>query len=378
MAPVTRHTTLAPPLLLLSSATMHAATFLGTTPGSWVDSLPAGRCRPRRSAGSRCVVTTAAAEAAEAVSGNVVAVTGATGFVGSRLTQELVGQGNTVRVLTRDVSAAKRKLQAVVTGGAASQLQFYGDRDWAAGVRGASAVVNLAGEPISGRWSADTKSLILSSRVNATKRLVSAMRDCPPELRPRVLVSASAVGFYGTSLSARYDEQSPSGGDYLATVCKQWEKAALGAEELGVRVVVVRLGIVLDRGGGALAKMAPVFELFAGGPLGDGRQWMSWVHRDDAVGIMAQALRDDSWSGCYNATAPAPVRMTQLCSSLGAAMGRPSWAPVPEFVISLALGEGGKVVLEGQQVLPTRTLSAGYSFQYRDVNAALRQVVGRR
>ena len=369
--PAPRHVTQSdPPKMNCTAASLSA------TLGGWVDG---NRSRPRRCCRPAHFVTTAAAAAAEtdAVPGNVVAITGATGFVGSRLTQELVGQGKTVRVLTRDVPAARRRLQAVVTDGSSSQLEFFADRDWAAGVRGASAVVNLAGEPISGRWSAETKTLILSSRVNATKRLVAALASCPPELRPRVLVSASAVGFYGTSLSARYDEQSPSGGDYLATVCKQWEKAALASQELGVRVVVVRLGIVLDKGGGALAKMAPVFELFAGGPLGDGRQWMSWVHRDDAVGIMVQAMNDNSWQGCYNATAPAPVRMTQLCSSLGAAMGRPVWAPVPEFVISLALGEGAKVVLEGQQVLPTRTLSAGYSFRYGDVNSALRQVVKR-
>ena len=308
---------------------------------------------------------------------DVVAVTGATGFVGSRLTQELVRRGAVVRVLTRDVVAARRKLQPLV-GSAASKLQYHGEGDWAAGVRGASHVVNLAGEAISTRWTPETKREILQSRVGATARLVSALRLCPAEQRPRVLVSASAVGFYGTSLSGRYDEQSPSGQDYLATVCRQWEAEAQQAKQLDVRVVILRLGIVLDRGGGALAKMAPVFELFAGGPLGDGKQWMSWVHRDDAVGIFVKAMEDSSWDGCYNATAPAPVRMNELCSSLGAAMGRPAWTPVPEFIIQVALGEGAKVVLEGQQVLPTRTVAQGYNFQYADVNKALRQVVGAR
>ncbi len=215
-----------------------------------------------------------------------------------------------------------------------------------------------------------------------------------------MLVSASAVGAYGSSASARFDESSSMGSDYLSQVCRDWEAAAAPATELGARLVVLRMGIVLDRGGGALAKMAPVFQMFAGGPLGDGRQWFSWIHRDDAgaratpappplsclanantytsyaVGIIMKALTDDALSGVYNATAPRPVRMNELCSSLGAVMGRPAWLPVPEFAIQALLGEGAKVVLEGQQVLPTRTLAAGYAYKYGDVTAALRQVVG--
>ena len=304
----------------------------------------------------------------------VVAITGATGFVGSLLAKALCKEGAVVRVLTRDVAAARRKLPSWDYGPA--PLQFFNEADWTSGVRGATHVVNLAGEPISSRWTPAVKQAILHSRVNATNRLVAALRACAAEERPGVMVSASAVGFYGSSASARFDESSSSGSDYLSSVCREWEAAAApAAEELGARLVVLRMGIVLDRGGGALAKMAPVFQIFAGGPLGDGRQWFSWIHRDDAVGILMKALSDDSVVGVYNATAPRPVRMNELCNSLGAVMGRPAWLPVPEFAIQALLGEGAKVVLEGQQVLPTRTLGI-YSFKYETVTAALRQVVG--
>ena len=193
-----------------------------------------------------------------------------------------------------------------------------------------------------------------------------------------MLVTASAVGYYGTSSSSRFDESSGNGSDYLAEVCREWEAAAMPAAALGTRLVVLRMGIVLDKGGGALASMAPVFQAFAGGPLGDGRQWLSWVHRDDAVGIICRAIEDASVSGAYNVTAPRPVRMGEFCQSLGAAVGRPSWLPVPEFAVQVLLGEGAKVVLEGQQVLPTRTLASGYRFRFSEVAPALRDIISSR
>ena len=166
------------------------------------------------------------------------------------------------------------------------------------------------------------KRSILTSRVGATSRVVDALRSCPPEERPSVLVTASAVGFYGTSSSLRFDESSASGSDYLAAVCRDWEAAAAPAAALGTRLVVLRMGIVLDKGGGALASMAPVFQVFAGGPLGDGRQWFSWVHREDAVDIVCRALSDASFSGAYNVTAPRPVRMGVRDCALSGARAR--------------------------------------------------------
>ena len=303
----------------------------------------------------------------------VVAVTGATGFVGSALVRRLLQSGARVRVLTRDVPKARRTLPAVPID------CFYDEAAWGKGIAGSTAVVNLAGEPISkGRWSPEVKRLIKTSRLGATTRVVSAMGDCLPEERPAVLVTASAVGYYGTSSSSRFDESSGNGSDYLAEVCREWEAAAMPAAALGTRLVVLRMGIVLDKGGGALASMAPVFQAFAGGPLGDGRQWLSWVHRDDAVGIICRAIEDASVSGAYNVTAPRPVRMGEFCQSLGAAVGRPSWLPVPEFAVQVLLGEGAKVVLEGQQVLPTRTLASGYRFRFSEVAPALRDIISSR
>jgi uncharacterized protein (TIGR01777 family) len=240
-------------------------------------------------------------------------------------------------------------------------------------------VVNLAGEPIAGgRWNDAVRAEILDSRVRATKVLVYALRALAAqgETLPRALVQTSAVGFYGTSPVERFEESSSSGKDYLSLVCREWEAAAAPAEALGVRLVVLRSGIVLGPGGGALAKMVPAFSAFAGGALGDGRQWMSWIHRDDAVGLIIRALQDeDALSGVYNATAPTPVRMNELCQALGNVMGRPSWLPVPELAIQLLLGEGAKVVLEGQQVLPVRTLQSGFKYKYADVTSALRAVI---
>jgi uncharacterized protein (TIGR01777 family) len=245
--------------------------------------------------------------------------------------------------------------------------------DWQQVLVGCEGVVNLAGEPIAeARWTPEQKQTILNSRVVTTQNLVEAMRQADPH--PRVLVNASAIGFYGTSEVATFDESSSSGDDFLAQVCQQWEAAAKAAESRGTRVVILRLGIVLGPGG-ALAKMLPPFRMFAGGPIGTGRQWFSWIHRDDVVDLIVTALTDSSWQGIYNATAPHPVRMTELCKQLGRVLNRPSWLPVPSFALEALLGEGAKVVLEGQRVLPSQTLAAGFKYEYPDLPQALEQVL---
>eukprot|EP00897_Mesotaenium_endlicherianum_P009131 jgi/Mesen1/8246/ME000444S07395 len=297
-----------------------------------------------------------------------VAVTGATGFVGSRLVQRLLQDGGNVRVLTRDVPRARNALPGH------ARMSFSAPAEWDAAVRGCSAVVNLAGAPISQRWSSQVKATIKTSRLEATRRVVDAINAAPPELRPGVLLSSSAVGFYGTSETGSFDEKSPSGRDYLAEVCREWEAAA-GKKGTGVRLVLLRSGIVLDRDGGALAKMLPIFKLFAGGPLGSGQQWFSWVHRDDLVSLIVEALRNPSYSGVVNGTAPNPVRMAELCSQLGAALGRPSWLPVPSTALQLVLGEGATVVLEGQRVLPSRAQELGFSFKYPNIEDALSAIL---
>lgn len=294
-----------------------------------------------------------------------VAVTGATGLIGQRLVEILISEGYNVRVLTRNPAAAKTKLK--IPG-----LQFASPVQWKSAIHGSKAVINLAGEPIATRWTPDLKEEIKRSRVQVTKRVVDAINGIPEDQRPEVLINASAVGFYGTSESATFNESSASGDDYLAEVCRAWEDAAIQAN---CRVVMLRTGIVLAKEGGALAKMVPVFSMFAGGPLGSGKQWFSWIHRDDVVGMIMTAIDNSEWNGVYNATAPNPVRMGELCSALGEVMGRPSFVPVPDFALKTLLGEGAQVVLEGQRVLPNKAQASGYNFQYIEVHDALKNLL---
>ncbi len=187
-------------------------------------------------------------------------------------------------------------------------------------------------------------------------------------------MNASAIGYYGTSETATFDETSGPGQDFLAEVCKNWEAAAAPVQAAGVRLVILRIGIVLGMGG-AIAKMLPAFKLFAGGPIGTGRQWFSWIHREDLVSLIIRAVTDSAMIGTYNATAPNPVRMADFCHQLGTAMQRPSWLPVPAFALEVLLGDGAQVVLEGQDVRPQRTVAAGFEYQYPDVPEAIAQVL---
>jgi hypothetical protein len=188
------------------------------------------------------------------------------------------------------------------------------------------------------------------------------------------LISTSAIGYYGISKTATFTESSPPGDDFLATVCQAWEGEAEKVKDLGTRLVIFRLGIVLGLGG-ALEKMLPTFNLFAGGPIGSGEQWFSWIHQDDLGQSILQALRDPQMQGTYNATAPEPQRMVDFCQTLGRVLNRPSWLPVPDLVLELLLGEAAQVVLEGQQVLPQRLQEAGFSFQFPTAEMALADIL---
>jgi len=302
-----------------------------------------------------------------------IAITGATGFVGSRLVEKLTDQKHQIVILTRNPEKAKRifsetkypNLEIV-----AYKLTESGD--WQQKISGCDAVVNLAGEPISERWTPEHKKAILESRQMGTQKVVEAISNANP--KPGVLINASAIGYYGTSETAIFDENSPSGNDFLAQVCQVWEAEAKKVKEVGVRLVILRLGIVLGKGG-ALAKMIPPFQLFAGGPIGSGRQWFSWIHREDLVNLIMEALKRPDMEGTYNATAPNPVRMTQLCKTLGEVIHRPSWLPVPDFALEILLGEAAKVVLEGQQVLPLATEAIGFQYQYPQLKPALQNII---
>ncbi|MFG6098009.1 TIGR01777 family oxidoreductase [Leptothoe sp. ISB3NOV94-8A] len=303
-----------------------------------------------------------------------VAVTGATGFVGSRLVQRLHEAGHQIKVFTRNPERARKVFPASVF----NQVEIVGytpqeSGDWQAEISGCDGVINLAGEAISERWTPERKREIMSSRVIGTEKIVEAIGQAA--VKPKVLVNASAIGFYGTSETAEFYETSePIHQDFLSQVCQEWEKAADRVTAHGTRLVIIRIGIVLGMGG-AIAKMITPFRLYAGGPIGSGKQWFSWVHRDDLVSLFMQGLTDEKMSGVYNGTAPHPVLMSELCDALGKVMNRPSWLPVPDFVIETLLGDGAVVVLEGQKVLPERTQSTGFSFAYPKVEPALREIV---
>ena len=303
-----------------------------------------------------------------------VAITGATGFVGSRLVERLSASGHQILVLTRNLAAA----QKVFPKSAFPNLEIVAytptaSGAWQEAIALCDGVVNLAGEPIAEkRWTPQQKQEILNSRKLGTQKIVEAIALANP--KPKVLVNASAIGYYGTSETATFDETSPPGKDFLAEVCQAWEAEAQKVTQAGVRLVILRLGIVLGQGG-AIAKMIAPFKVFAGGPLGTGRQWFSWIYLDDLVNLIIQALTKPEMEGVFNATAPNPVRMSELAQTMGEIMQRPSWLPVPSFALETLLGEGAMVVLEGQQVLPQRTQASGFNYQYSTVKQALKEIV---
>jgi uncharacterized protein (TIGR01777 family) len=298
----------------------------------------------------------------------IVAITGATGFIGSRLVERLDADGHQVRVLTRSVSKARSVFPELRY----PNLEVAEEANWAGLIQGATGVVNLAGLPISRRWTPEVKAEIKNSRIGVTAKVVEAINAAPKELKPKVLVSSSAIGYYGTSESFAFDEASPSGKDYLAEVCREWDAAAQSLDDTTTRLVLIRNGIVLAKDGGVLAQMVPIFSIFAGGPLGSGKQWISWVHRDDLVSLIMESLSNPTYKGVINGTAPNPVRMNEMCDRIGAMLGRPSWLPVPEFAVRVLLGEGAIIVLEGQRVLPKKAQELGFTYKYRFISDALK------
>ena len=277
-----------------------------------------------------------------------VVLLGGTGFIGRHLHAALLARGDEVVLASmRDPAAAARR------------------------AAGCDVVVNLAGEPIAQRWSPAVKVRLAESRVGATTAFLTALAEIEP--RPKALIAASAVGYYGTSESATFDESSPAGSDYLGRLCADWERSSLEAQSLGMRVALVRTGVVLGLDGGALAKLLPIFKLGLGGPIGNGREWLSWIHIEDQVAIYLAAI--DGAEGVLNATAPEPVTNASFTAALAAALHRPAFVPVPAFALRALLGEGASVLLEGQRVLPKRTLALGYRFLYPHLGDALQALL---
>jgi uncharacterized protein (TIGR01777 family) len=297
-----------------------------------------------------------------------IIVAGGTGFIGSALVRELIRKGHELVLLSRTL----RKNE----GQGPRYLEWDGKSlgPWAEEIETADALINLSGEPVAAkRWSASRKEVILQSRVLPTRVLVDAMSGAVR--KPKVLINASAAGFYGDVPDGDIFETSPKGSGFLAETCGQWEKEALRAEALGVRTVLLRTGIVIGKNGGALSKMVPPFLFFAGGPLGSGRQWVPWIHRQDLVNIIFFALENGAISGPVNAASPCPVTMRDLCGALGEVLQRPSWLPVPSFVLRMMLGEMSGMLLGGQKAVPKALLDHHFVFQFPDVRAALREVL---
>jgi uncharacterized protein len=298
-----------------------------------------------------------------------VTVTGATGRIGSRVVAALRRRGDDVTVLSRDAGAASASL-----GVEARAWQPESEPAPADALVGRDAVLHLAGEDVAQRWSDDAKRRLRSSREQGTRNLVAGLRAAEP--RPGALVSASAVGYYGPRGDEPVAEDAAPGGGFLAQLCVIWEREAAAAEALGMRVVRVRTGIVLDKDGGALARMLPFFRLGAGGPVAGGRQYMPWIHVDDVVGLYVAALDRDAWTGAVNGSAPEPVTNKEFSRRLGKALHRPAFAPVPGFAVRVLYGEMAEIVTAGQRAVPRRPLELGYAFRHPDLDEALADALG--
>jgi uncharacterized protein (TIGR01777 family) len=298
-----------------------------------------------------------------------VTMTGATGRIGALLVEQLTGRGDEVTVLTRSTAKARDRFGDRVQ---AAAWDPTAGPALAEALSGRDAVVHLAGEDIAQRWSREALRRIGESREVGTRHLVDGLRAADP--RPAALVSSSAVGYYGNRPEP-VDEDAAPGDDVLAEICVAWEREAERARELGLRVVRVRTGVVLDRRGGALPKMLPPFKLGVGGPVAGGRQHVPWIHYEDVVGIYLRALDDERWSGPVNATAPRPVTNAELSKALGRALRRPAVVPVPGLAVELLYGGMAKLVTEGQNALPRRTRELGYAYRHPELDEALRSVL---
>ena len=304
-----------------------------------------------------------------------VVVSGATGTIGRSLVSALQARGEEVVVLSRDAARARRALGDEVEPHAWPDPM--GEPPPAEALAGADAVVHLLGEPIAQRWTDESKESIRESRVRSTRSLVEGLVALAPDRRPRTLVSQSAVGFYGPHRDERLDETAPAGSGFLAEVVVAWEGEALAAAASGVRVVVTRTGVVLSPSGGALAKMLPFFRLGIGGPVAGGRQYVPWIHLDDVVGAMLFCLGRPDATGPVNLTAPTPVTNAELARVLGRVLKRPAFLPVPGLAVKSLYGEMAEIVVTGQRAVPAVLERLGYGFRHPDLEAALRDVLGR-
>ena len=294
-----------------------------------------------------------------------IVIAGGSGFIGEALARKLSTENHRVTILTRNPQK-KSSFHA---------LQWDGKTlgEWSTALDGCDAVINLTGELLAGRrWSKAQKDRIISSRVHSTKVIVEAIKNA--EHKPHTLINASGVGYYGDVPSGDVFEDHAPGNDFLAQVCAQWEDEARAAEQSGVRTVMTRLGVVLENGGVALPRLAMPFRLFVGGWIGTGKQWFPWIHRDDVIGAMIFAIEHTSLSGPVNLTAPQMTTNKEFCRVLGNVLHRPCWAPVPSFVLKIALGEMAEMLLAGQRAVPRKLQQHGYTFRFPSAFEALQSI----
>ena len=304
-------------------------------------------------------------------------LTGCTGFIGRELIPLLIKEGHSLTIVSRH---SKDKLNPIANNSKIKVIRMntadsssWNKEPIQNSLKNCEGVINLAGEPIAEkRWTTDHRKVISDSRINTTKNLIKNL--CNLKKSPKVLINASAIGFYGSHPQTEFTEENVAGDDYLANLCQEWESIAQDKPR-ATRLLIVRIGIVLAKDGGALGKMLPIFRAGLGGPIGDGNQWMSWIHRTDLCNLINESLKNSSWSGVVNGVAPNPVRMKEFSSSLGKELGRPSLLAVPAPILKLILGDGARVVLEGQNVKSRRFNKLKFKFSFPTINDAFKAIL---
>jgi uncharacterized protein (TIGR01777 family) len=305
-----------------------------------------------------------------------VVITGATGVIGVELASKLIRRGERVVVFARSPEAAAQKIP-----GAAGYVKWDSDMEngeWTSYISGAKGIIHLAGKPLlESRWSDEHKADCYNSRILGTRHIVSVISGASE--KPQVFISSSAIGYYGSFSScddtADIAESGRAGSDFLAKICFDWEKEALAAEKSGVRLVLLRTGIVLSTRGGMLQKMLPSFRFFLGGPIGSGLQCISWIHIDDEIASIIEALDNAAYRGPINVVGPQPVSMNEFAKTLGAVLGRPSLLPVPKLAVQMLLGEGGEYAVKGQRVKPAFLQAQHFAFRYPKLSEALEELL---
>lgn len=298
---------------------------------------------------------------------NKIAIAGATGFIGKRIVNALIQNGFEAVIIGRNIEKSKKIFP---------NCKYFSDYslNHLTELENCYAFINLAGTNIlSCRWNDEFKNNIISSRINSTKSIINLISKL--NNKPKVLINASAIGYYGNSETKTFSENDSTGNDFLSKVCEKWENESQKVSEFNMRNVSIRIGIVLSKEGGALQRMLIPFKLFIGGPIADGTQWFSWIHIDDLVNLFIHAINNQEMTGAYNATSPNPVRMKHFTNTLGEVLKRPSFFIVPKFILQLLFGEGADMLTKGNRVLPIRTIESGFTFTHPNLEEAIRDIL---